>query len=181
MRPRERWSSNRPGCPAPTRAMRVRTLPTVLSHARTRARPFSLTTAQWCHATTTRRCSAQRRWTRRGVAGACVVWDHVVEVRLLPSGRYGDARKRVTSTGNRQVLGSSPSRSTRGPVAQGQSSRPSSGTGSRRTPAARVRQVEHLFRNEEDGVRDLVAARIVRASCGSRPTARPGIPDSMPL
>lgn len=71
--------------------MRVRTLPTVLPHARTRVSGelfLANCTVMPCD-NDAALLSGMRRATRRGVAGARVVWDHVVEVRLLPSGRKG--------------------------------------------------------------------------------------------
>src|SRR3954452_10312634 len=59
--------------------------------------------------------SFRRRATRRGVAGALVVRDHVVEVRLLPSGRSGtQAHADERPVEAREAAGSTPAGSAAG-------------------------------------------------------------------
>src|SRR3954447_24417284 len=59
--------------------------------------------------------SFRRRATRRGVAGARVVRDHVVEVRLLPSGRSGtQAHADERPVEAREAAGSTPAGSAAG-------------------------------------------------------------------
>src|SRR3954454_9219637 len=116
MRTRERWSSNRRGCPVPTRVMRVRTLPTVLPHAQKRVRGYLLfdnCTLMPCDNTRSARAAlACRRAIGRGVTEARLVRDQAAEVRLLPSGRSGtQAHADERPVEAREAAGSTPASS----------------------------------------------------------------------
>jgi hypothetical protein len=101
MRTRERWSFNRRGCPAPTRAMRVRLLPTVLPHARKRVCGYCpLTTAQVVAAHVREPIRIVRDEVvrhRREADVAPVRRDRAGEVGLAARDRY-DIRRPVEAT-----------------------------------------------------------------------------------